>query len=264
MVFLVSKISKGSRMDQIYIPKERVPGFETGTAVLIEPVLEKVMQKPQPYHYNSRHLEPIKIAVIEKIFEHFEGMAEVDNVLVAGSFLEEGFGFEDVDTIVLTEKRIDDAAVNAHFKATVGIDIHLICLPLKQLLKGIGSDPLFQMLISKFVAKKRLVMPKSRTINYRLLDLQLLESGALIDGFDFLNGREKYKMVRNAVAIACFLENKPLNASSVDNEIELYFGEGSAKKIRENSIEAEFRSKYALFHKKLLKRIFEGVKNESK
>lgn len=250
-------------MDQIYIPKERAPGFEAGTAVLIEPVLERVKQKPQPYYCKVKHLEPIKVVIIEKIFEHFEGMAEVENVLVAGSFLEEGFVFEDVDTIVLTEKRLDKTAVKAHFKAALGIDTHLICLPLKEMLKGIGSDPLFQMLLSSFVAKKRLIVPKSRAINYRLLDLHLLESKALIDSFDFLNGREKYKLIRNAVAIACFLDNRPLNASSVDNEIERYFGEGSTIKIKENAVEAGFMSKYALFHKKLLKRILEGAKSES-
>ena len=251
-------------MDQIYIPKQRAMGFEVGTAVLIEPALQKVSGKPKLNYYHVERLAPIKIAVIERIFEYFEQVANVDNVLVAGSFLEPGFEFQDIDIVVLTEKSVNNTAMKAHFKATLGIDIHLIILPLKELLRGIASDPLFQMLLSRFIAKKRLVVLKSRLIKYKLLDLQLLESKALIDGFDFLNGREKYKLTRNAVAIACFLDNKPLNSCFIDKEIERHFGEASVISIKENNISPEFLLNYKLFHKKLFKRILEGVKNEPK
>ncbi|MBI3036616.1 hypothetical protein HYY73_02575 [Candidatus Woesearchaeota archaeon] len=259
MVMLLSRISKGTVMDQIYVPKIRAPGFERGVTVAITPLQSKAIT--EIYRHHVQYLEPIKKIIVDEIFSYFE---HVDNVLVAGSFLEEGFEFEDIDTVVLTEKSIDNAAIKTHFKAALGIDIHIICLPLKELLRGIDSDPLFQMLLSRFVAKKRLLVPKDRAIKYKLLDLQLLESKTLIDGFDFLNGREKYKLTRNAVAIASFLNNKPLNASSVDNEIEHYFGEMSVISIKENIIGAEFLLKYKIFHKKLLKRILEGVKNEPK
>ncbi|MBI2663921.1 hypothetical protein HYX10_01100 [Candidatus Woesearchaeota archaeon] len=259
MVMITGTISKGSVMDQIYVPKIRAPGFERGVAVAITPLQGKAIA--EIYRYHVQHLEPIKKIIVDEIFSYFE---HVDNVLVAGSFLEEGFEFEDIDTVVLTEKSIGNAAIKKHFKAALGIDIHLICLPLRELLKGMDRDPLFQMLLSRFVAKKRLIMPKNMTKNYKLLDLQLLESKALIDSFDFLNGREKYKLVRNAVAIARFLDNRPLNASLVDNEIERHFGKASVIKIKENAVEAGFRSKYALFHRKLLKRILDGVENESK
>ncbi len=259
MVMLTGTISKGSVMDQIYVPKIRAPGFEKGVTVAITPLQSKAIT--EIYCYHVQHLEPIKKVMVDEIFSYFE---HVDNVLVAGSFLEEGFEFQDIDTVVLTEKSIDNMVIKTHFKAALGIDIHLICLPLKELLKGIDSDPLFQMLLSRFVAKKRLIVPKNRTIKYKLLDLQLLESKALIDSFDFLNGRKKYKLIRNAVAIACFLDNKSLSASLVDNEIERYFGEASVISIKENTVDAEFLLKYKLFHKKLLNRILEGVKNEPK
>ncbi len=259
MVMITGTISKGSVMDQIYVPKIRAPGFERGVTVAITLLQSKAIT--EIYCYHVRHLEPIKKIIVDEIFSYFE---HVDNVLVVGSFLEEGFEFQDIDTVVLTEKSINNAAIKTHFKAALGIDIHLICLPLKELLRGIGSDPLFQMLLSRFVAKKRLIVPKNRIIKYKLLDLHLLESKALIDGFDFLNGREKYKLVRNAVAIACFLDNKSLSASLVDNKIERYFGEGSVTGIKENTIGAEFLLKYKLFHKNLLNRILEGMKNEPK
>ncbi|MBI2137654.1 hypothetical protein HYU12_03990 [Candidatus Woesearchaeota archaeon] len=266
MVVIMGKISRGTMMDQIYIPKQRAPGLEIGVAVLVEPVTERIATKPKlkPYYYNVKSLEPIKVSIIEKIFDYFEHAANVDNVLVAGSFLEHGFEFQDIDIVVLTEKSVNNTAIKAHFKATLGIDIHLIILPLKELLGGIASDSLFQMLLSRFIAKKRLVVLKSRLIKYKLLDLQLLESKALIDSFDFLNGREKYKLTRNAVAIACFLDNKPLNSCFIDKEIERHFGEASVISIKENTIGPEFLLKYKLFHKELFKRILEGVKNEPK
>ena len=46
---IISKISKGTKMDQIYIPKNR-PGLDIGTYVKIIPIEEKIIKRP--YFYN--------------------------------------------------------------------------------------------------------------------------------------------------------------------------------------------------------------------
>ena len=117
MVILMSKISKGTRMDQIYIPKTRAPGFEIGETMLIKPALQKI--KPKPYYYNISYLEPIKNVMIEEILNYFE---HIDNIIITGSFLEKGYDFEDIDIILITDKKTDNQNIERYFKSALGMD----------------------------------------------------------------------------------------------------------------------------------------------
>ena len=264
MVILVSKISRGSRMDQIYIPKERAPGLEAGTLVVIEPALPKIVEKPKPHYYSVGHLEPIKVAVIEKIFEHFEHLGEVDNVLVAGSFLEPGFKFEDVDVVAISDKKIDASRIEKNLSTALGVNMQLIVIGFKALLKGISTDPLFEMLVSRFVSRKRIIFKTKRKFNYKLLDLHLFKSKSLFDNFDALTGNGKYKLTRNIVAILLFLDGRKLSAEAVNSEIEKLFGRNSVKLIKENMTGKAFLAKYKSLYNRLFDRIMAGVRNDSK
>ena len=66
MVILVGKVSKGTLMDQIYIPKERPLGFEIGTHVIIKPTFEE--EEIKPVYCNIDKLESVKVMVIQKIY----------------------------------------------------------------------------------------------------------------------------------------------------------------------------------------------------
>jgi len=259
MVELISKISKGTRMDQIYIPKERSPGFETGTPVLIRPVLEKA--KINPFYYNVDNIEPIKNIIIEEFLNYFE---HLDNVIITGSFLEKGFEFEDIDVILITNKKFDNKKIERYFKVKFGFNIHIISINFKTLLKGISTDPLFQMLVSKFVSKRRVILKIKNKINYKLLDLHLLKSELLITNFYFLAGREKYKITRNLFAIKFFMDNKKISAETIDNEINNYFGKNTVVNIKENLLGKDFLNKYKKLYNELFKKILNGIKNGSK
>ncbi len=256
---LIGKISRGSRMDQVYISKERAPGFEVGATVLIQPVLEKA--KPALYYYSIKHLEPVKVAIVEEVFNYLK---HVDNVIIAGSFIEEGFDFEDIDVIVVTEESIDIKSIENHFKSALGIKVHIILLNFKTLLKGIHTDPLFQMLTSKFISRERTIFKTKNVINYKLLDLHLLKSELLITNFYFLTGREKYKFVRNLFAIILFLHKKIISLKSVDKEINRCFGKDSVRNIKENLVDKSFLAKYEKLYENTFKLVINGVKNGPK
>jgi len=259
MVELISRISKGTRMDQIYIPKERMPGFELGATVLIKPVLEKA--NIRPYYYNVSNLEPIKNIIIEEIMNYFENF---DNVIITGSFLEKGFDFEDIDVLLITERKADTSKLESHFERDFGIKLHIIAIDFKSLLKGLITDPLFQMMLSKFVSGKRVIFRIKRKINYKLLDLHLLESKVLIGNFGFLPGREKYKLIRNSIAIKLFMENESISLETVNSEIDSYFGKETVRNIRENLLDKSFLNKYKELYDRIFKDILAGIKNDSK
>jgi len=242
-------------MDQVYLPKIRPPGFGVGNFVEIVPTQRK---KINFYTHNLNYLEPIKTLIKDELFDYFEA---VDNVILTGSFLEPGFNFSDVDVLLLTEGKVNPSW-KKYFQEKMGIAIHFTCLNRKSLIKGLKTDPLFQMMLSKYVIKKRELFKYQNEFNYKLLDLHLLKSKSLLTSFDLLTGKEKYKLVRNLVAINLFLKEKKLTKVLVDRHIEKTFGSGVVEQLKENLIEKSFLKKF----KKVYDQTFNDImkKNESK
>lgn len=254
MVNLISKISKGTNMDQIYIPKFRPPGFAIGGHVEIIPTKRK---KRSFYSYNINQIEPIKNLIKDEIFNYFK---EIDNVIITGSFLEKGFKFNDID-VILVDKINTDKNWEEYFQKRLGIDTHFICLNRKNLRKGLSTDPLFQMMMSRYLAKKREIFKIKNEFNYKQLDLHLLKSKTLLNNFDILTGKEKYNLTRNLIAIKLFLKNKKLNKNLVDKEIEKVFGKSTVNKLKENLIEGE---KFLREFRKIYNQTFDQIMDESK
>lgn len=263
---LISKISKGSRMDQIYIPKRRM-GFGIGSYVVIKP-LQKIEEKvSKPFFYNIDFLEPIKLRIVKEMFDVIDNNSpEYDNIIITGSFLEKGFFFNDIDILIIAETQFNKKYLEELLENKIGIKTHVILINNRILIKGLSLDPLYQMMFSKCVSRKRFVYRVKNKINYKILDLHLLKSKLLIDNFDFLNGNEKYEMVRNAVSIALFTDNKKVNKDNVDEHIDKLFGKEMSKKIKENIVidKKEFITKYKKFYNDLSIKILNSIKNGSK
>jgi hypothetical protein len=241
-------------MDQIYLPKFRPPGFASGEFVEIIPTKRK---RKKFYTYNIDQLEPIKNLIKDEIFNYFE---EVDNVIIIGSFLEKGFNFNDIDVIL-----VDGIKANKnwgeYFQKKLGVDVDFICLNRKSLKKGISTDPLFQMMMGKYLAKKREIFRFKNEFDYKQLDLHLLKSKTLLDSFDILTGKEKYKLTRNLIAIKLFLRGEKLNKDLMHKETEKIFGKDTINKLKENLMEkGVFLKKF----RNIYNQTFDRIMDESK
>lgn len=256
---IVGKISKGTLMDQIYIPKERPLGFELGTPVIIKP-LEKA-HEIKPVYYGINKLEPIKVTVIQKIFSE---LYELDNIIATGSFLEKGFHFNDIDVILIDDKKIDIKKTEEHLSKTLGLRVHIIALNYNVLLKGLETDPIYQAMLSRYVAKKKMILSYKNKINYKLLDLHLLKSRLLAENFDYLTGSQKYDTTRNLAAINLFLNNRKISNEAINNEIKELLKENPTD-IKLNMInKTAFLKGYRKLYGRLFNKIMEGIKNGSK
>src|SRR3989344_4483632 len=131
MVEIISKISRGTKMDQIYVSKNRNPEFEVGSYVAISPALKK--QAIKPYYYRVSQLEPIKTQIISEIFEFLSA----ENVIITGSFLEKGFNLEDIDIIVINGAK---QPIESFVKKKFGMVAHIISTSYDELRKGLNTD----------------------------------------------------------------------------------------------------------------------------
>ncbi len=262
---IIAKISRGSKMDQVYIPKLRA-GLETGSYVIIKPVSteqEQIKQKTtKPYLYNIKSIEPIKLEIINKIFILIEKItSNVQNIIITGSFLEKGFKFNDLDILIITESNINEKILARTIKIKLGIQAHIIKISNKELIKGLQTDPLYSLMLSKCVSLRRLIYNIKREINYKILDLHLLKSEPLMYNFNITNGEEKYYLIRNLIAINFFIENKKLTKELIDQEITAVFNLKSIDNIKDNLLNKKsFLPIYKKKYEKTQKKVFSFIK----
>lgn len=264
---VIGRISKGTKMDQIYIPKNR-GNFPIGEYVLISPLnkvegikLRKKEKKLNLYFYNIEKLEPIKIRIIEEIISLIEREINPENIIITGSFLDKGFNFNDIDILLIKENKIDTEIIKREIQNLVGIKTHIFSLNRKALISGLSLDPLYSLMLSKCISKNRLIFNIKREINYKLLDLNLLKSKTLIDNFYILNGSEKYYLTLNMVSISLFIQKKKLSKESVNKEIEKLF-RIKISEIKENLVRENFLRRYKEIFNKTFNLILNNIKND--
>ena len=256
---LIAKISKGSKMDQIYLPKNRL-GLPIGQYVTIVPLESKLKQKSEfkPYFYNIGNLEPLKLEIIEKIFNIAEEI-DPENIIITGSFLQRGFRFNDIDILLIKEESKEIEKIKKKIEEIIQIKAHVIILSSKTLRIGLSTDPLYSLMLSKCVSKNRVIFKIKRKIDYKLLDFQLLKSKTLIDNLEILNGEEKYYLTMNMTSIILFIKGKRLTKELIDKSIEDMF-DIKVKELKENVIEKNtFIKKYKKIYASTFNIILESI-----
>lgn len=264
---MIGKVSKGSKMDQIYIPKNR-NGLAIGNYVIIKSLEEERPKKPMEklFFYGIIGLEPIKSGIVNEILKIIDRFTNnYDNIIITGSFLEDGFHFNDIDVLIITKYKSNRKIIEGDIERKTGIKAHILFLNNKELLAGLETDPLYRIMLSKSISKKRFVYNTKSRINYKMLDLHLLKSKILIDNFDVLSGDEKYSLIRNVIAIYLYLENNKLSKELVDNKIKKVFNLRDIKELKQNLIDKkDFLKKYKLIYNKTFSKIIKGIENGSK
>ena len=250
-------------MDQIYIPKNR-PGLRIGSYVLIQPLETK--QETTPYHfYHVPVLEPLKLQLMDQIVAIVDSVVpKYENILFVGSFLESGFSFNDVDILLITENKVPISVIKHNVMLHLRVHLDLLVLTTKTLLRGLATDPLYQIMLSKCVAKKRFLYYAKRKIDYKLLDLHLLQSKVILLNFDALTGNQKYALARNMLAIRLFLQSKKITKEQVDKSLCASFNLKTIQQLKDNlSDKKAFLIVYRKIYDQLFQTILRGAQHGS-
>lgn len=222
---LIKKISKGARFNQIYLQKNEGIGFEPGKSVVISPLEAIIVKEPSIFEYNVK-LESLKREIVKTIFKIAESHGHYDNIIITGSFLDEGFNFEDIDIIIVNPQNLEKEKLKDSIEQSIGIIPHLILIDSESLNRGIRRDPLFRLMIDRCVSAKRAIFRKEREFNYKLLDIYLLRNKNLIGGYDLFSIRQRKKLLRDFISIKLFSENKEVTIKSIEKETNRLFGKG--------------------------------------
>ena len=251
-------------MDQIYIPKKR-SSFLIGEYVIVKPIIENeqnkeklTKQKIKLNFYQVKQIEPIKLKIIQDLIENID-KKEIENIIITGSFLEKAFNFNDIDIILLTENKPlknQIKRISEELEEKTGIKIHVLIMTNKELINGFSTDPLYQNMLSQYISTKRIIINPEQKIIPELLDLALIKSKILIDNFLSLNGKEKYYLTLNLIAINLFIKDIRVTKQKIREEIKKIFN------IEEESIKNNILGKIFLKeYKNLYDQTFKSILN---
>ena len=254
----IARVSKGTNMDQVYLPKNRI-GMSVGEFVVVSPLERPKKQAFKPYFYQLKDLELLKIEAIKIVFNILNEI-EPENIIITGSFLEKGFRFNDIDILVIKKNKPNLSNLKGRLEKELGITVHLILIDSGTLSKGLSTDPLYEMMLSKCISKERMIFKVKREIDYKLLDIQLLKSKSLPENFELLKGHGKYYLTLNMVSILLFMENKKLSKDLVDKTIERVFGI-KIQEIKDNLLD---KDKFIKKYKEIYKKTFDGIMEKIK
>lgn len=220
---LIKKISKGARFNQIYLQKNEGIGFEPGKSVVISPLENIIAKEPSIFEYNVK-LESLKREIVRLVFKIVDSHGHYDNIIITGSFLEEGFNFEDIDILIINPVNMEKDKLKDSIEQNIGVNPHLILIDSESFNKGLKRDPLFRLMIDRYVSIKRAIFRKDRELNYKLLDIYLLKNKNLIEGYDLFSIKQRKKLLRDFISIKLFSENKEVTIKSIEKEINTLFG----------------------------------------
>src|SRR4030043_1102522 len=133
------KVSKGSKFNQIYIPKEIKEIVEVGDLVQVR-LLEK---HKELYYKNQKKLPDFKEYLIKKVFSDLQRFKEIKAIFVVGSFLDETI-YNDIDIIILTdkEKNISEKNIENLLIKNFNQKFHVLLFNEKKLRILMEKDPI--------------------------------------------------------------------------------------------------------------------------
>ncbi len=254
------RISKGTRYNQIYVPKEHEQAFQVGDTVQIT-----LLEKKQNLHYskNLKKLSPFKERLIKDIFSNLSSFKEIDQVFIFGSFLTKKSDYNDIDIMVISDKAGVDNQAHEELTEELNLKFHIISLSRKELEESLKISPLTRSMLYYFVSNKPFLMPKDKEIEINHIRYLMMFPEDLLEVE--LDSESFYEALKRMICIKHFLINKEIAPDKIDEIIKENIDDNLLERIKHNKkIRSKSIAKLRTIIKTKLKEINTLLKNEQK
>ncbi len=217
-VKFVHKVSRGSRFNQVYIPKENEKEFEPGDMVEV-----RLLKKSVGIYY-SKHLGKLtefKKNLIEDIFKFLMKYKKIKQIFIFGSFLTKKIGYKDIDILILTQEK-DDNFDNRVYNDLIDIfnlNFHFISFNEQKLKELLNICPLTRSMLYHHVSNKKFEIPEETQIDKGHLSFLLMMPEDLLK-INLNSGVEYYNALRKLYVIENFLIGKEIPPDKIDFYLE--------------------------------------------
>ncbi len=247
----IHKISKGSRFNQIYIPKEKSHKFKPGDIVEI-----KLLKKSVELYYskNVKKLTPFKKDLIKKVFNFLDKYPEVKQIFIFGSFLTKKVDYNDIDILILTdgnEKKDFEEKIYKNLTDKFNLKFHIIFYDEKRLRHLLEICPLTRNMFYFYVSDKPFSVSKKTKIDKNHIKFLLMMAEDLLET-NIKESQVYYNELRKLHVIENFLNGKEISPKEIDSFIKKTLGEKKLSLLK----------KSFLLDTELLKDIKKLIKNK--
>ena len=231
LVKFIKNVSKGSRFNQVYIPKGMENLIEVGDEVEVRLVKKGVSLY---YSKNLKKLSEFKEILIKCIFSFFIEKFDIVMVFAVGSFLTEKVNYNDIDLVLIIDKKINNFEEIVYNKLIekFNLKFHLLAIEEKKFLNLLKICPLTMSMFSKFICNKPFGIEKEKLIDKKHIKFLLMMPYDLLE--IRLSSRSFFDCIRRLITIERFLKGKALDTENINSEIKNSMAEVIYRKIRDN------------------------------
>lgn len=218
-------VSKGSRFNQIYIPKDMAQLIEVGDEVEVK-LLKKHIRL---YYSKGLKLSLFKENLIKSIFDE---IGNVGCLYIVGSFLIEKVDYNDIDIVIVNSIKINEQKIYNKLAEKFDLKFHIIFIKQNKFSDLLKICPLTRTMFSKFVCNKKFVVPDEKRIDANHIRFLLMMPYDLLE--IRLNSKSFFDSIRRLIAIERFLEDKGLDIFEINEKMKNELKTRLYEKIRYN------------------------------
>jgi len=226
-----SCVSKGSRFNQVYIPKSMEKTIEPGDLVEVR-LLKKRFRLF--YSKNLQKLTEFKESIIKRIFSITGEFENVETTFIVGSFLAEKIDYNDIDVVLLVSKKSEslEKEVYSQLVNELNLKFHILAIEKQRFGHLIEACPLTRVMFSSFISSKETAIPEKRVIDKNHIKFLLMMPSDLLE--IKLSSRAFYDSLRRLITIEKFLDNQALDVKIINSELNKLIGDKLFQRIKNN------------------------------
>lgn len=221
-------VSKGSRFNQVYVPRNMENLIEVGDEVEV-----RLLQKKAKLYYSKglKNLSEFKENLIKGIFFCINEIADADYVFIVGSFLTEKVNYNDIDVVLVGSSRSEDYIYNKLIDK-INLKFHIISVEKKKLEDLLHICPLTRVMLSKFICNREFAMPEEKAVDKKHIQFLLMMPQDLLE--IRLGGRAFFDNIRRLVTIERFLKDKNSDIKEINDDLKRLIEPNLYEQIRHN------------------------------
>ncbi len=221
-------VSKGSRFNQIYVPRSMESLIEVGDEVEV-----RLLQKKARLYYSKglKNLSEFKENLIKGIFSCIDGISDADYIFIVGSFLTEKVNYNDIDIVLAGSARSEEYTYNKLIDK-FNLKLHIISVEKKKLENLLRICPLTRAMLSKFICNKEFAMPEEKAVDKKHIQFLLMMPQDMLE--IRLGSRAFFDSIRRLITIERFLQDEILDISGINDGLKRLINPNLYGQIRQN------------------------------
>lgn len=210
------KVSRGSRFNQIYIPRDMERVFEVGDLVSVELVEKSI----QIFYSKNINLSEFKEKLVREIFSFLSRFKDIKGIFLVGSFITQKVDYRDIDLLIVANKDIENE-IYSKIIDKFNLNFHVILVPEERLERLSEICPLTRSMLYSYVSNRKFNLPESKIDKNHIKFLLMMPEDLLKIK---ASSRTFYDNIRRLITIERFLDNKELSPEEINKELKKSLG----------------------------------------